>query len=107
MTVVLGTLWCSIKPIQAPYVFEWEHGIALQQMLGIRASSPTQGDISRDFSSCGKNLGYILELQWGWPFETPLEVLVESWLKSSIKDRESALNLGRYGMHGAFLELLY
>ena len=21
---------------------------------------------------CGRNLGYILELQWGWPFETPL-----------------------------------
>ena len=40
---------------------------------------------------------------WG---KTPLEVLVESWLKSSIKDRESALILGRYGVHGAFLELL-
>ena len=23
-------------------------------------------------SSCGRNLGYSLELQWGWPFETPL-----------------------------------
>ena len=41
---------------------------------------------------------------WG---KLPLEVLVESWLKSSIKDRESALNLGRYVVHGAFLELLY
>ena len=39
--------------------------------------------------------------------KTPLEVLVESWLKSSIKDRESALILGRYGVHGAILELLY
>ena len=26
---------------------------------------------------------------------------MESWLKSSIKDRESALILGRYGVHGA------
>ena len=41
---------------------------------------------------------------WG---KTPHEVLVESWLKSSIKDRESAVNLGWYVVHGAFLELLY
>ena len=41
---------------------------------------------------------------WG---KTPLEGLVERWLKSSIKDSESALILGRYGVHGAFLELLY
>ena len=39
--------------------------------------------------------------------KTQLEVLVESWLKSSIEDRESYLILGRYGVHGAFLELLY
>ena len=25
-----------------------------------------------DFSSCDRNLWYILELQQGWPFETPL-----------------------------------
>ena len=71
-----------------------------------QASSPGEGYVSRDFSSCGMNVVYILELQRGWPFETPLEVLVESWLKSSIKDRESALILGRYGLHGVFLELL-
>ena len=41
-------------------------------MQGNRASSPGVGDISWDFSSCGRNLGYILELQRGWPFETPL-----------------------------------
>ena len=41
---------------------------------------------------------------WG---KTPLEVLVESWQSSSVKDSESALILGRYGVHGAFLELLY
>ena len=39
--------------------------------------------------------------------KTPLDVLVENWLKSSIKDRSSALILGRYGVHGTFLELLY
>ena len=41
---------------------------------------------------------------WG---KTPNEVLVESWLKSSIKDRESAFNMGWYVVHGTFLELLY
>ena len=53
-------------------MFDWEHGIALHTMQGIRASSPVEGDISCDFSSCSRNLGYILELKWGWQFETAL-----------------------------------
>ena len=68
----LGALWCSIKHIEAPYVFDWEHRIALHTVQGIRASSPTEVGDSWDFSSCGRNLGYILEVQRGWPFETPL-----------------------------------
>ena len=72
VTVFLGTLWCSIKKIEAPYVFDWEYGIALHAMQGNRASFPSEGDVSFDFSSCGRNLGYIRELQWGWPFEIPL-----------------------------------
>ena len=82
VTVVFGTLWCSIKHIVTPYVFVWEHGIALHPMQVIRASSPAEGDVSCDFSSCGVNLGYILELQCGCPFETPL-CLVKSGLLSS------------------------
>ena len=31
---------------------------------------------------------------------------MESWLTSSVKDRESALIVGRYGVHGTFLEFL-
>ena len=103
----LETLWCSISKIEAPYVFNWEYDIALHEMQGNQASSPSEWYVTCDFSSCGGNVGYILELERGWPFETPLEVLVEGWLKSSIKDRESALILGRYGVHGAFLKLLY
>ena len=72
VTVFLGTLWCSIKKLEAPYVFDWEFGIALHAMQGNRASFPSEGDVSYDFSSCGRNLGCILELQRGWPFETPL-----------------------------------
>ena len=53
-------------------MFDWEHEISLHPMQGIRTSSPAQGDVSWAFTICGKNLGYILELQRGWPFETPL-----------------------------------
>ena len=63
MTVFLGTLWCSIKHIEAPPVFDWEHVIVLHPMHGIQASSPAEGDVSWDFLSCGRNLGYIFELE--------------------------------------------
>ena len=53
-------------------MFDWDHGIALLPVQGIRAFTPATGDDSWDFSSCSKNLGYIRELQRGWPFETPL-----------------------------------
>ena len=72
VTVFLGTLWCSINKIEAPYMFDWEYRIALHAMQGNRASFPSEGYVSWDFSSFGGNLGYIIELQWGWTFETPL-----------------------------------
>ena len=72
VTVLLGTLSCSIKKIESPYVFDWEYGIARHAMQGNRASFPSEQDVSFYFSSCGRNLGYIRELQRGWPFETPL-----------------------------------
>ena len=72
VTVFLGTLWCSIKKIEVPYVFDFENGISLHAMQGNRASFPSEGDVSYDFSSCVRNLGYIHELQRGWPFKTPL-----------------------------------
>ena len=45
--------------------------IALHPMHGNQTSSPSEGYVSWDFSSCGRNLGYIL-VTTGWPFETPL-----------------------------------
>ena len=53
-------------------MFDFEYGIALHAMQGNRASSPAEGDVSWDFSSCGRNQVYIRELQRRWPFETPL-----------------------------------
>ena len=51
-------------------MFGWEHGIALHAIHENRASSHSEGEVSWVFSSCGRNLGYILELRRGWPFET-------------------------------------
>ena len=70
VTVLLGTLCCSFKQTEAPYVFDWENAIALDTMQGNRASSRSERKVSWVFSSCGRNLGYILELRRGCPFET-------------------------------------
>ena len=51
-------------------MFDWEHGIALHAMQRNQASSLGEGKVSWFYLSCGGNLGYILELLWGWPFET-------------------------------------
>ena len=72
-------------------MFDWEYGIALQAMQGNQASSPIEGDISWDFSNCGKNLGYIIEVQQGRPFETPL-CSAESGLLSSYEGYLGNLN---------------
>ena len=64
-------------------MFVCEYGIALHAMQGIRASSPGKGNVSWDFSSCGPHLRYILELQGGWPFETPLGSAKSGRLSSS------------------------
>ena len=67
---VVGSLWSSIKKIEAPYVFEWENAIVLDTMQGNRATSGGEGKVSWVFSSCGRNLGYILEFRRGCPVET-------------------------------------
>ena len=51
-------------------MIDWENAIALDTMQGNRASSRGEGKESWVFSSCGMYLGYILELQMGYPFET-------------------------------------
>ena len=51
VTVFLGTLLCSIKKIDSPYMFDWEYAIALHALQGNRASFPSEVDVSYDFSS--------------------------------------------------------
>ena len=60
-------------------------------MQGNQVSSPGEGYVSWDFSSCGGNLGYIFELQRGWPSEIPL-CLAKSGLLSSYDEHLSNLN---------------
>ena len=54
MTVFLGTLGCSIKRIEPPYVFDWEHGIALHAMKGNRVSSDLRGGCLMGFHELQK-----------------------------------------------------
>ena len=61
----LGTLFSSVKQIKAPYLFDWEQGIALHAMYWNRASSLSEGEVSWFFSTWGGNLGYIIELGQG------------------------------------------
>ena len=70
MTELLGNLWSSVKEIEAPYVFDWENAIALETLPGNRASTRGEGKVSLVFASCGRHLGYILELLRGCPFKT-------------------------------------
>ena len=43
VTVFLMTLWCSIKKIEAPYVFGREYGMALHAVQGIEPHFPASG----------------------------------------------------------------
>ena len=63
-------------------MFDWEHRIALHTMQGNRASSRCEGEVSGVFSSCGRNLGNILKLRRGWPFETRICSVTSGLLSS-------------------------
>ena len=72
-------------------MFNWEYDISLHEMQGNQASSPSEVYGSWDFSSCGRNVGYNLELQLGFPIETPL-CSVKSGLLSSYDGQLRNLN---------------
>ena len=52
VTVFLGILFSSIREIEVPYVFDWEHGTLQHEMPGNRASSCGEWEVSWVFSSC-------------------------------------------------------
>ena len=51
-------------------MFDLENAMALDTMQGNETSSRREGKVSWVFLSCGRIMGYILELEWGCPFET-------------------------------------
>ena len=63
-------------------MFDWERGIALHAMLGIGPHPAARGKSHVFFSSCGMLLGYILDLQQGWPFETRVCSVKSAFLSS-------------------------
>ena len=89
--VFLGILFSSLREIEVPYVFDWEHGTPQHEMQGNRASSCSEGDVSWVFSSCGRHQVYILEVGWRWPFET-LVCSPKSGLLSSYDGQLRKLN---------------
>ena len=92
VTVVLGILFSSIREIEVPYVFDWEHGTLQHEMKGNRATSCSEGEVSWDYSSCGRHLVYILELRRGWPYESRV-CSAQSGLLSSYDGQLGILNM--------------
>ena len=91
VTVFLGILFSSIREIEVPYVFDFEHGTPQHEMQGNRESSCGKGEVSWVFASCGRHLVYILDLRRGWTFETRV-CSVKSALLSSYDDHLGKLN---------------
>ena len=60
---VLGDSLVFQKKIEAPNVFDWEYGFALQALLGNRASYPSEGGVSWDSSSCCTDINIHIDLR--------------------------------------------
>ena len=43
VTLFLGTLWCSIKKIETPYMLDWNTGFLCMQCRGIEPHFPVRG----------------------------------------------------------------
>ena len=80
VTVFLGILFSSIREIEVPYIFDWEHGTPQQAMPGNRASSWGEGEVSWLFSRDGLlcswlNAGSYFISQDEGMTESPVETL--------------------------------
>ena len=58
MTVFLGILYSSIREIEVPYIFDWEHGTPQHACRGIRPHLAARGK-SHDFSRVVAGTWYI------------------------------------------------
>ena len=80
--VFLGTLWSSINEIKAPYVFDWEHGVALHAVHGNRPSSPGKRGSFMVFLELRQEPGVYSRVTGGWPFESPVCSVTSELLSS-------------------------
>ena len=91
VTVFLGILFSSIRKIEVPYDFDWDHGTPQHERQGNLTWSCIEGEVSWVLSCCGRHLVYILELRPGWQFE-PRVCSVKSGLLSSYDGHLGKLN---------------
>ena len=89
-----------------PDLFDGEYGVALLPMQENQASSPDEGEISCFFSSCGGNLGFPLELQWGCSLNTRV-FSVTSGLLPNFQRNFGVLLESWQGSRAMFLETLW
>ena len=64
MTVFLGILFSSIREIEVPYVFDWEHGTPQQEMQGNQPHLAASGK-SHEFSRVAAGTWCIFS-SYGW-----------------------------------------
>ena len=64
MTVFLGILFSSIREIEVPYVFDWEHGSPQHEMLGMGAHLVVWGK-SHEFSRVATGIWCIFSSYGG------------------------------------------
>ena len=64
MTVFLGILFSSIREIEVPYVFDWEHGTPQHEMQGIGPHIAARGK-SHEFSRVAAVTGSIFSSYGG------------------------------------------
>ena len=101
----LVTLWSSIKEVEASFLLDEVHGMAMHAVQWNRASSRGEGEFSWFFLSCGGNVGYILMLRQRWHFKTcvcsamsgllshckgHLEILIKTWQGNRVTSRGEA-----------------
>ena len=69
--MLLGTLWSSIKHIEAPYLFDWENAIALDTMQ----------EIGPHLAGRGKSHGFSRVAAGTWGIFSSYSVNVHSKLE--------------------------
>ena len=82
LTVFLGIFWSSLRKSSLLSCFMWNTELLWRQCRGIGPHLTVSGKISWFFSSCGGNLGFPLDLQWGCSLNTRVFSVTSGLLSS-------------------------